>query len=89
MLDNPHAVVERIVTTTGAALPPDWALQVRADYVAVLNAAVPATVADAGIDPADVIGIGFTVCTMAPTLADGTPLNELPDYTDRHTLTSS
>ena len=34
----------------------------------------------AGIDPADVIGIGtdFTACTMVPTTADGTPLYELP-----------
>jgi L-ribulokinase len=40
---------------------------------------------NAGIDPARVIGIGtdFTACTMVPVLADGTPLNELPEYADR------
>ena len=49
-------------------LPPDWALQVPADYVEVLRTAVPAAVAAAGVDPADVIGIGtdFTACTMVP-----------------------
>ena len=47
--------------------------------------AVPAAVAAAGIDPADVIGIAtdFTACTMVPTLADGTPLNEVEGYADR------
>ncbi|HWJ11781.1 MAG TPA: ribulokinase, partial [Nocardioides sp.] len=39
----------------------------------------------AGIDPADVIGIAtdFTACTMVPTLADGTPLCELPELAGR------
>ena len=38
------------------------------DYVDVLRTAVPAAVEAAGIDPADVIGIGtdFTACTMVP-----------------------
>ena len=37
--------------------------------------------AETGVDPADVIGIGidFTSCTMLPTLADGTPLCVLDD----------
>ena len=49
------------------------------DYVDVLRTAVPEAVAAAGIDPADVIGIGtdFTACTMVPITADGTPLCEL------------
>jgi L-ribulokinase len=40
----------------------------------VLRAAVPAAVAEAGIDAARVIGIGtdFTACTMLATLVDGT-----------------
>jgi L-ribulokinase len=79
-----HAVLDRALPS-GSDLPPDWALQVPADYVAVLGTAVPAAVAAAGIDPADVIGIGtdFTACTVLPTLADGTPLSELPDLADR------
>ena len=66
-LPAPHAHV---------ALEPDWALQDPADYVRTLQETVPALLAEAGVDPADVIGVGidFTACTMLPTLADGTPL---------------
>lgn len=90
-LDYPHAVMDTVLTAGPAAaasapvaLAPDWALQVPADYVAVLKSAVPAAVADAGIDPAQVIGIAtdFTACTMVPTLSDGTPLNELSEHAD-------
>ncbi|TFD61791.1 ribulokinase [Cryobacterium suzukii] len=85
VLDYPHAVMDTTLAVTGEALPPEWALQVPADYVAVLQSAVPAAVADAGIDPSRVIGIGtdFTACTMIPVLSDGTPLNELPEYAGR------
>ncbi|MFP5369044.1 MAG: FGGY family carbohydrate kinase, partial [Actinomycetes bacterium] len=73
------------LAATGEKLPPEWALQVPSDYVDVLRNAVPAAVKEAGIDSAKVIGIGtdFTACTMVPTTADGTPLNELPEYSDR------
>ena len=88
----PHAVMDRALTAGPAAeagspvpLPPDWALQVPADYVDVLKIAVPAALREAGVDPADVIGIGtdFTACTMVPTTVHGTPLCELPQYADR------
>ncbi len=80
----PHGVLERVLPD-GTALAPDWALQVPEDYREVLRVAVPAAVAAAGIDPADVIGIGtdVTACTMVPTLVDGTPLSELPEYAGR------
>lgn len=81
-----HAVMDRTLTAgDGRELPPDWALQVPADYVEVLQVAVPAAIAEAGIDPADVIGIAtdFTACTMVPTTADGTPLCELAPFVDR------
>ena len=83
--EYPHAVVDRLLPGSDRPLPPDWALQVPSDYVAVLKEAVPAALAASGIDPRDVIGIGtdFTACTVLPTLADGTPLCELPDYADR------
>ena len=88
--DYPHAVMDAELTAGPAAddpvaLPPDWALQVPQDYVDVLRNAVPAAVQDAGVDPADVVGIGtdFTACTVLPVLADGTPLCELPEYADR------
>ncbi len=51
----------------------------------MLRTAVPAAVAEAGVDPADVIGIAtdFTASTPLPVLADGTPLCELPEFRDR------
>lgn len=80
-----NAVIERALPATGAPLPPDWALQDPEDYREVLRRAVPAALAEAGVDPARVIGIGidFTACTVLPALADGTPLCELPEFRDR------
>ncbi|GAB3617184.1 ribulokinase [Okibacterium endophyticum] len=80
-----HAVMDTALASTGRSLPPDWALQVPQDYVDVLKSAVPQAIEAAGIDPSTVIGIGtdFTACTMVPVIADGTPLNELPEYADR------
>jgi L-ribulokinase len=85
VLEYPHAVMDRHLAASGAVLPPEWALQVPSDYVDVLKHTVPAALAEAGVDPSKVIGVGtdFTACTMVPTLADGTPLNELPEYADR------
>ena len=82
----PHAVMdERLSAGDGRELPPDWALQAPGDYVEVLQHAVPAAVRAAGVDPADVIGIGtdFTACTMVPTTADGTPLCDLERFANR------
>jgi L-ribulokinase len=80
-----HGVVSDSLPGHDVRLPPQWALQVPSDYVNVLRTAVPQAVAKAGIDPADVIGIGtdFTACTMVPVLADGTPLCELDRFADR------
>ena len=82
-----HAVVtDRLPDAAGGApLPPEWALQVPEDYREVLRHAVPAAVAEAGIDPADVIGIAtdFTACTVLPTTADGVPLCELSQWAER------
>jgi L-ribulokinase len=71
-LPEPHAHVE---------LEPDWALQDPEDYLRTLEHTVPAVLAEAHVDPGDVIGIGidFTSCTMLPTTADGTPLCLLAD----------
>jgi len=82
--DYPHAVVDRTLPSSGAALPPEWALQVPSDYIDVLRNAVPEALARAAIDPADVIGVGtdFTACTMVPTAVDGTPLCELAEFAD-------
>ena len=63
-------------------LGPDWALQDPRDYVRSLQSAVPRLLAETGVSPGDVIGVGvaFTSCTMLPTLADGTPLCLLDDF---------
>ncbi|MCW4385225.1 ribulokinase [Salinibacterium sp. SYSU T00001] len=84
-LEYPHAVMDTTLAATGEKLPPEWALQVPSDYVDVIKSAVPEAVAKAGIDPASVIGIGtdFTACTMVPTIADGTPLNEVEGFESR------
>ncbi|MEU6020026.1 ribulokinase [Micromonospora sp. NPDC047134] len=80
-----NAVIESTLPDGGPPLPPDWALQDPQDYRDVLRHAVPAAVAAAGVDPRQVVGIGidFTACTVLPTLADGTPLCELPDLRHR------
>jgi L-ribulokinase len=77
--------MDTVLASSGRPLPPDWALQDPEDYRDVLRHAVPAAVADAGIDPAQVIGIGtdFTACTVLPVLADGTPLCEFVELRDR------
>ena len=78
-----HGVIDERLPAPhdGVELEPDWALQDPEDYVRTLQDAVPALLAETGVDQAEVIGIGidFTACTMLPTLADGTPLCLLED----------
>jgi len=76
-----HGVIEEALPDGGPPLPADWALQDPEDYVRTLQEAVPALLAETGVEPAEVIGIGidFTACTMLPTLADGTPLCALEE----------
>jgi L-ribulokinase len=83
--DYQHGVMDRTLATTGATLPPEWALQVPSDYVDVLRRAVPKALAASGVDADQVIGIGtdFTACTMLPTTDDGTPLAETEAFRDR------
>jgi L-ribulokinase len=80
-----HAVIETALPATGAALPPDWALQDPDDYRDVLRHAVPAALAASGVAPERVVGVAvdFTACTILPTLRDGTPLCELDDLRGR------
>src|SRR6516165_2816218 len=81
--EYPHGVIDRELR--GRELPPDWALQDPGDYTDALGVAVPAAIRDAGIDPAQVIGIAtdFTASTCMPVLADGTPLCQLPGLAAR------
>ena len=83
---HPYAngvIDERLPANAGGAkLEPDWALQDPNDYVEVLKRAVPEALRASGVSPDDVIGVGidFTACTMLPTLRDGTPLCETPQW---------
>ena len=78
--DYRHGVMDSALAATGEPLPPDWALQDPQDYLDVLREAVPAAVAAAGADPAQVTGIGtdFTASTPLPVTHDGIPLCQLP-----------
>ena len=80
-----HGVIDTTLPSSGERLPKDWALQVPADYIDVLRHAVPDAVRESGVDVADVIAVAtdFTACTMLPTTADGTPLNEIAEFADR------
>ena len=66
-------------------LEPDWALQDPNDYIRTFQTTVPSLLAQTGVDPRDVVGVGvdFTACTMLPTTADGVPLCELAEYRRR------
>ena len=83
--EYPHAVMERTLASSGAELPPQWALQDPDDYVEALQRAVPAAVAAAGIRPDEVVGIAtdFTASTPLPVLAGGTPLCRLAEFRER------
>ena len=66
----------------GTPLGSDWALQVPADYHLALFDTVRESVKLAHIPPEQIVGIGIdaTASTVLPTLADGTPLCELPRF---------
>jgi L-ribulokinase len=83
--DFQHGVMDETLAWSGERLPADWALQDPDDYIEVLKRAVPAAVAEAAIDPDQVIGVAtdFTASTVLPVLADGTPLCQLSDLRGR------
>jgi L-ribulokinase len=80
----PHGVIDEALPGSGRRLEMDWALQHPEDYLEVLRRSVPEVVKQAGIDPADVIGIGidFTACTMLPVDRNGVPLCLKPEWSD-------
>jgi L-ribulokinase len=77
-----HGVIDEVLPGTDIHLEPDWALQDPDDYLDVIQQAVPAALAESGVAPVDIIGLGidFTACTMLPTRSDGTPLCALPQW---------
>jgi L-ribulokinase len=84
VLPYSHGVIDERLPIAERSVPlaPDWALQDPDDYLRVIQATVPEVVRTAGVEPAEVIGVGidFTACTMLPTTADGTPLCDIPAY---------
>jgi L-ribulokinase len=78
-------VIEQSLPGSSERLPFEWALQNPADYLSVFKIAVPKALELSGVDPEAVIGIGidFTACTILPTLRDGTPLCQIPEYKNR------
>ena len=81
----PAGVIDSVLPATGAPLGPSWALQDPQDWLAALRTAVPAAVADAGVEPGTIVGIGtdFTASTPLPVTRDGTPLCQLARFIDR------
>lgn len=81
---HPYAggVIDETLPGSDLRLEPDWALQDPGDYIDVLKKTVPAVLAQGGVNPTDVIGVGvdFTACTVLPVQADGTPLCFLPKW---------
>ncbi len=80
----PDGVIDEVIPGTNIKLPPDFALQNPSDYIDVLRVTIPKVLAESGIDPADVIGIGtdFTACTMLPIDAGGQALCCDPHWRD-------
>jgi L-ribulokinase len=63
----------------------DWALQDPDDYIRTFQNTIPRVLAQSGVDPSDVIGVGIdsTACTMLPTTRDGTPLCRIEELRRR------
>ncbi len=74
-------VIDQRLPGSDVVLGRDWALQDPDDYIESLGVTVRAVLAESGLDPTRVIGIGidFTACTMLPVVADGTPLCRFPE----------
>ena len=77
-----NGVIDKTLPGTTIMLGHDWALQDPNDYLEVFKTTIPAVLAESGVIPDDVIGIGidFTACTMLPTTKNGTPLCFLPQW---------
>ena len=82
VFDYPHGVIDERLPGSATPLPPEWALQDPLDYLETIRQTVPAVLKKSGVDPNEVVGLGidFTSCTVLPTLADGTPLMALPEW---------
>jgi len=79
--DYPHAVLETVLPD-GTPLDIDAAYQVPDDYLEAMIHTIRSVMAESGVSPDDVIGIGldFTSCTLIPIKKDGTPLCHFPQF---------
>ncbi len=81
---HPYAdgVIDERLPGMDRPLPPDWALQNPADWIAALERTIPAVLAESGVAPEQVVGLGvdFTACTVLPTTPTGAPLCQLELY---------
>ncbi len=77
----PHGVLESHLPD-GTGLEPETALQNPNDYLTVLEQIVPNAMRAGGVQAEEIIGLGvdFTASSVLPTLADGTPLCMLPEF---------
>lgn len=80
-----HGVIDSVLPSSGANLPPDWALQHPQDYIEVLERGIPDVIKQADVSADDIIGLGvdFTSCTVVPVTEDGTPLCLIPEWQNR------
>ena len=78
-------VIDETLPGSDQPLPPDWALQNPADWLVALETTIPAVLAESGVAPEAVVGLGldFTACTILPTTTDGIPLCTLDAYRRR------
>ena len=75
-------VMDRTLVTTGEPLPADFALQVPGDYLVSMTEAVRGALADSGVDPSSVVGIGLDCTSATVVLTDeaGVPMCEREEF---------
>ena len=77
--EYPHGVMDDTFAPhpgVSKKLPGDWALQHPDDYIEVVCETIPRLLADTGVDPAAIVGLGidFTACSPLPVYKNGVPL---------------
>ncbi|MEM6472460.1 MAG: ribulokinase [Planctomycetota bacterium] len=74
-----HGQITDSLPGSDVPLPDRYALQAPGDWIDSSAIATRQALAESGIDPSRVVGIGvdFTSCTMLPTRRDGTPLCDM------------
>jgi L-ribulokinase len=77
-----NGVIDSVLPSSGANLPPDWALQDPADYIRTLTLTIPDVLRQSDVKADQVLGIGidFTACTMLPVDAAGNALCQDPRF---------